>query len=178
MPIQFIPQSLWDQISELPVRCIYALGFNASLVDPRAGSKGPKTNHWVLHLAISETEAIRLDPSPDGKGQLVLIVSRKGYVISRNAIKTVQLNTAEKLTVGNVLNYLGSSNYTSYQFSESGQGCRYWIYSVAHLFLTGKYLINEKQVQALNAMLQVVWNERGKVKDEEQSGIVPGKFSA
>jgi hypothetical protein len=96
MSIAYIPKSLANQIFNLPVLCIYASAFPQKAIAPTSGSStNGKTNHWVLHLAISQTESIRLDPSPDGQYNLILIVTKKRYLVSRNAIKTLQLHTAE-----------------------------------------------------------------------------------
>jgi hypothetical protein len=112
---------------------------------PSGSTVNPKTNHWVLYLAISQAESIQLDPSPDGQNKLIIIVTRKQRLVSEN-VKVIQLSPVEDLTVGNVLEYLITSKHTQFQFSNGGQGCRYWVYSVIALFHLAGYVVEDSQV--------------------------------
>ena len=177
MSVAFIPKSLANQIDLFPILCIYASAHPPTSVPDAEGSPArPKTNHWVLYLAISQTESLRLDPSPGADNNMTLIVSRKNYLYSNNAVKTIQLDAVANLTVGNVIEYLQSSNYLQYQFSTGGQGCRYWIYSVISLLQSVAYIVGDSQVEDATAALQLVWDAHGKVRDEEQSDIIAGTF--
>lgn len=95
---------------------------------------------------------------------------------SDDAVKTVGLDSVENLTVGNIFEYLRSSNHIQYQFSTGGQGCRYWIDSVLGLLWTAGYCTDESQVEEARAALQVVWDGHGKAGAEEQTGIIAGTF--
>ncbi|KAI9659661.1 MAG: hypothetical protein M1829_006569 [Trizodia sp. TS-e1964] len=111
-------------------------------------SQASETNHWVLHLAFSQTESIQIDPSPDLNGRMTLVVSRTGYLVSNNALKTVQLTTLANLKVGNVIEYLLTTGYDRYTFTTGGQGCRYWIYSTITQFRSEGYLVDDAKVTA------------------------------
>jgi len=176
MSIAFIPKSLSNQVANLPILSIYASAHPPTPVaGPSGSTTNQKTNHWVLYLAISQTESLRLDPSPGSDNTMTLIISKKSYLYSNNAVKTVQLTCVENLTVGNVVEYLRSSNYIKYRFSTSGQGCRYWVNSVISLF-SPAYITVGSQVQEARDALQVVWDTHGKASDIEQTGIVAGAF--
>jgi hypothetical protein len=127
-------------------------------------------------LAISQTESLQLDPSPGSDNKLTLIVSKMNSLYSDDAVKTVGLDSVENLTVGNIFEYLRSSNHIQYQFSTGGQGCRYWIDSVLGLLWTAGYCTDESQVEEARAALQVVWDGHGKAGAEEQTGIIAGTF--
>ena len=127
-------------------------------------------------MVISEAESIRLDPSLDTDYNLILIVSRKNYLHTNNAVKIIQLNVNADLTVGKFIEYLQSSNYIQYQFTTGGQGCRYWIYSVISLMRSAAYILDDSRVEDATAALQLVWDETGKVRDDEQSGMIAGTF--
>lgn len=177
MSIAFIPKSLANQVANLPVLCIYASAHPPTAVaGPSGSATTQKTNHWVLYLAVSQTESLRLDPSPGSDNKMTLIVSKKTYLYSNNAVKTVQLYSVENLTVGNIIEYLRSSKYIQYQFSTGGQGCRYWIDSVIVLLWTARYSTDDSQVEEARAALQVVWDAHGKAGDVEQTGIIAGTF--
>lgn len=177
MSAAFIPKSLANQIAPIPILCIYAAAHRpTSVPDPSGFLASPKTNHWVLYLATSQAESIRLDPSPGANNNIVLIVSGRNYQYSNNAVKIVQLDVVANLTVGNLIEYLQSSNYIRYRFSTGGHGCRYWIYSVVSLLRSAAYIVDDSQVEDATAALQLVWDVNGKAKDEEQSGIIAGTF--
>jgi len=177
MSVAFIPKSLANEITNLPVLSIYAAAHpETAVTSPSGSTASPKTNHWVLYLAISKTESIRLDPSPGSDDKMTLIVTKKDYLLSANAVKSIQLYTVKNLTVGNIIDHLRSSKYDQYRFNAGGQGCRYWIYSVINLLRSAQYLVDESQVEEAKLALKFVWGKYGKVKDEEQVGIVAGTF--
>lgn len=66
-----------------------------------------------------------LTRSPGSDNKLTLIVSKMNSLHSDDSVKTVGLDSVENLTVGNIFEYLRSSNHIQYQFSTGGQGCRY-----------------------------------------------------
>jgi hypothetical protein len=178
MSMAFIPQSLANQIANLPILCIYASAQPpTSVLDPSgspAGSK--KTNHWVLHLVTSQTESLQIDPSPGSDSKITIIVSMVEKSIRHDAVKVIRLHTVPDLTVGNIIEYLRASNYIQYQFSTGGQGCRYWICSAISLLRSVGYLVDDSQVEDARATLQLTWDTHGRVRDEEQSGIIAGTF--
>lgn len=177
MSVAFIPKSLANQVENIHVLSIYAAALDPTVIFNSSGSTtGQKTNHWVLYFAISETESIRLDPSPGSDNKLALVVNQKNCLSLVNVVKTFQLYTAKNITVGNIIEHLRSSNYIQYQFSAGGQGCRYWIDSVLVLLRTARYIPDESEVDKARAALQVVWDDTGKAGDGEQAGILAGTF--
>lgn len=176
MSIAFIPKSLANEIAYLSVLYIYICAEPPTAIDPSGSSAIEKTNHWVLHLAISPTEAIQLDPSPNSENTMTLIVSRKDNVCAHNAIQAVRLDCVEDLTAGAIVEYLRSKKYIQYEFSSTGQGCRYWLSSLLTLLCVATYVVDSFQVAEAAMALKIVWDEHGKARDEEQTGVVAGKF--
>jgi hypothetical protein len=113
------------------------------------------TNHWVLHCVTNQNESLRLDPSPSGPNlSMVLIVTRKSYAYSHNAVRTVQLSTPG-LTFGTFVELLASSKYDKYQFTAGGQGCRFWVHRVIDLLRSRGYVQNVAEFQAATNALRL-----------------------
>src|SRR4030088_1172665 len=108
--VQYIPPSLAATVANSPILCIYACAHPANPVGAsETSAAGQMTNHWVLHCVTNQNESLRLDPSPSGPNlSMVLIVTRKSYAYSHNAVRTVQLSTPG-LTFGTFVELLASS---------------------------------------------------------------------
>lgn len=111
--ITYIPPSVSSTLATLPV-----LSIKAAAHTPDNVSNGKKTNHWVLYLKISQTESVRLDISPTSAitGAGCLIVSKLGYVVSSNAVKTCDLAVRGGLTVKSILDCLQSEHKDRFRF--------------------------------------------------------------
>jgi len=93
--IRYIPSSLASQVASSKILCIYASAHPATGVGAPGAAGNPKTNHWVLYCAISQAASLRIDPSPSGPNlSIVLIITKKDYLISDNAVKSFQLVTS------------------------------------------------------------------------------------
>lgn len=136
------------------------------------------TNHWVIYFAVSPTQSIRIDPSPTGaNNSLDLIVTTKNYAYTENAVKNASFTPAPGLTVGQVIDHIVNSRYDKYQFSAGGQGCRYWVYSIAALLRSAGYITSDAEVAAATRTLETVLNNRGeRVADGQQTGMAQGTF--
>lgn len=108
---------------------------------------------------------------------MVAIVSKKPYLYSKHAIKVFQLTTND-ITIGGFLNLLVANNYDKYQFSQSGQGCRYWVYSVANLLLNEGKITDEAQIQAFTQAIRLTWGKDEALPTDQQTPIVEGRFFA
>lgn len=78
------------------------------------------------------------------------------------------------LTVGNIFEYIHSSKSDQYQFITGGQGYRLWICSAISLWHSAAYVVDDSQVEDATAAMQFVWDKHGKLREEDQTGIIPG----
>ncbi|RDL33154.1 Uncharacterized protein BP5553_08593 [Venustampulla echinocandica] len=182
MPLIYIPKPLANTAPSQVITAIYFCAYAPTGVSGPAesspSSSAKLTNHWVIYFAISSTHSIRFDPSPTGQNSsLDLIITSKHYAFTENAAKVSHLTPAAGLTVGQVIDHIVNSKYDQYQFSFSGQGCRYWVYSIATLLRSAGYLTSDAEVDAAARTLQVVWTTRGEpVADVQQTGMTQGIF--
>jgi hypothetical protein len=109
---------------------------------------------------------------------MVLIVNYQPEQYMATAVKTVQMNVTPGTTVKGLLSTIADARYDKYQFSESGQGCRYWISRTAKLLQSKGHLTEDDDgVDTLEEVLRTVWAFDGNpVPDSEQTGIQRGNF--
>ena len=88
MSVAFIPKSLANQIANLPV-----LGIDA------CASVGKPVPGYFFYGYFPD----RIDPSPDSDNKMTLIIYKTNRLFSHDAVKTLQLNSVENLTVGDVI---------------------------------------------------------------------------
>jgi hypothetical protein len=146
--IQYIPPSLAVAVANLPILCIYACAHPANPVEASGISTagGQMTNHQIFHCVFSQNKSLRLNPSPLGPNlSMVLIVTRKSYSYSHNAVRIVQLPTPG-LTFVTLVELLVSSKYDIYQFAAGGQGCRFWVHSVIDLLRSRGFVQNAAEL--------------------------------
>lgn len=177
--IRYIPSSLASQVVSSKILCIYASAHPATGVGAPGAAGNPKTNHWVLYCAISQAASLRIDPSPSGPNlSIVLIITKKDYLISDNAVKSLQLVTSN-LTVQQFIDLIVAKNYDKYQFSAGGQGCRYWLYSVIKLLETEGHIPTKSEMTAATEALGTVWAPGGNpASAAEQTPMTKGTFYA
>jgi hypothetical protein len=90
----------------------------------------PPTNHWATFLELETGGSVRLDMAPgygsDGlRGKVE--VSSKGYVSTRNSIKTLTFETNGQTNVKTVAGAISENGLEKYTFTQDMEGCRYWI---------------------------------------------------
>ena len=177
--IQWIPKSDGDAHGEKAILCIYACAYGPTNVSANQSRGAPKTNHWVFFCAISQSSAIRIDPSPSGaNNSVVLALNYKTYLVTNKAIKVVRLVTTD-LTVNGLLNAITAAKYDKYQFTQSGQGCRYWVYCVIKLLQRNGILRTKEEVDTLEQAIQQVWDDKGNpAPAAEQTPAQQGRFYA
>lgn len=172
---QYIPRSLAAEVQSMPVNHICIEAQPAGLASP-SSTNGPKTNHWVMYFTNgNEQTSLRLDPSPSGtEGFLIAIVSRVPQ--SKDAAKSYTLTPISNITFGDVIDTIVSKKHDKYQFSESGQGCRFWIDTVLKQ-LHEDGTLDSHELRAVSDGLKMVWGLDGQaLSDFEQSPITRGKF--
>ncbi|KAB8069844.1 hypothetical protein BDV29DRAFT_182019 [Aspergillus leporis] len=178
--IQYIPASLAASAASYPISCIYACAHPANPTGPPGTAAASKmTNHWVFHFVTNSNESLRLDPSPSGPNfSIVLIVTKKTYTYSHNAVKSVQIST-RGLSFKTIIDLIHGKKYDKYQFAAGGQGCRFWVSSVIELLKNAGYIQNTAEFHAAISALQTVWGPNGQsLPASQQTPITQGTFFA
>ena len=183
--VAYIPKSIEASVREERILALYACAdaptktmmqaqdSTASCTDP----PDSKTNHWVLSCATSSSSSVCIDPSPGWPNMsIAILVTEEPYQYNLSASKALRIVT-DGLTVGALLQLIADSKYDKYQFTETAQGCRYWIHSVIHLLNRHGRLPIKAEVEPVLEALCKVWGVDGKeVASAEQTGMEHGWF--
>ncbi|MCJ1439704.1 MAG: hypothetical protein MMC23_000185 [Stictis urceolatum] len=106
------------------------------------------------------------------------ICTGEDYPIWADSVKHIKVNTS-KLTMKGFIDLLEARKYDRYQFSPSGQGCRYWIYMVIRLLDDEKLVTNAEEVASSIHALDKVGTKGGVLAPAaEQTPMTRGTFDA
>nr|POF24597.1 hypothetical protein CFP56_78316 [Quercus suber] len=86
---------------------------------------------------------------------MVLVVEAKDYAYSYHAHKVIRMNNAKNLTIKAFFELIKANGYDKYQFTNNGNGCRYWVYSVVKLLEEKDHLVN---ADVAKTALNTVWS--------------------
>jgi hypothetical protein len=127
-------------------------------------------------MLVENNESIKLDPSPNAQNDLVLIVSRKEANNDfEHPIRTVQIGTSPGFTVQRFLDFLDETKHINFEFSETGQGCRYWLSTVIASLHSNKLATDG--VDEFQSTVETVWSSNGTMAPiEMQTAVIPGTF--
>jgi len=98
--------------------------------------KLPPTNHWSLLLFPDNTteSAVHLDMTPNEPGEPgMLIIEHLPYGSELDSIHAVSCST--KATVASILQVLVNKKRDNYIFAPVGEGCRFWLSTIADDFV-------------------------------------------
>lgn len=76
--------------------------------------------------------------------------------ITPHAHKVIRMNNAKNLTIGAFFELIKASGYDKYQFTNNGNGCRYWVFSVVKLLEEMGYLVKADEAKTA---LNTVWSD-------------------
>jgi len=99
---------------------------------PPPGTK--PTNHWVIFIEIAQASpiaSIRIDPTPGDGVNLTIALSQKPYSVTSHFVHEVKAPVGSNTTAAALLQLLISNNRDWYQFTDTGEGCRFWIKTIA-----------------------------------------------
>ncbi|KAK5937258.1 hypothetical protein PMZ80_010558 [Knufia obscura] len=187
--IAWIPPSAAKTYLNHPITHVRALCLPPGPIDP-SEPDGKQTNHWILSLHLPNGISLALDPSPSGPNNTLVcgisvIDSTSTATATPNnptPVKTLPLtpspNQSASMTVESFLTTLKTHNLTNYTFSPTGQGCRFWIGSVADT-LAQNAVVDAQEVETLKDALGSTWAGDGSEMEMEGgrgSGVVEGTF--
>ncbi len=122
--------------------------------------QGDEVNHWRLFFAIGADESISLDmvkQSPDDLEGTVGVLGRT-YAVSNIGVLSIPMIPATGLTMATVLDLLESNGMLRYRYAPTGEGCRYWIWSVVRLLKQNGLLIDaDKQFPQFDDCIGCLW---------------------
>ena len=117
----------------------------------------PPTNHWSLFLTIDAGSSVRTEVAPDdpGKPGMVIIESKK-YDASTKITKKVSINVPKGRTVADIFNLIIQKKRDYYIFAPVGEGCRFWLHTLAGDF-AGVNLVSNADANNVSSALRKYW---------------------
>ncbi|KAL4958843.1 uncharacterized protein BDV14DRAFT_185843 [Aspergillus stella-maris] len=156
-PIQYVPANQQETILNSPVLYTSA----AAHAPLETGG-----NHWSIYLTTSPTSSVQLDMTPSytypstklaGGSKGNLVISALPYLLPSFATRDVRLDVSPGLTVGDFVDVLEKEGRHRYEFSELGEGCRFWVTEQLGLLLGKGLLLDFEQVDEAREAILVQW---------------------
>ena len=119
----------------------------------------PPTNHWSILLTVNTTEisSVQVEVVPNEPGEPgMVVVESMDYAFNSNYTKTVSVDAPEGITVADVLNLIIQKKRDHYIFAPVGEGCRFWLYSIADDFVDASF-ISSAIVHEVQSALVMYW---------------------
>ena len=127
------------------------------------GEQLPPTNHWSLLLTLTSPKlssnalAVEVDVTPSEPGEPgMVVVESRSYAFNSNYTKTVSVDAAECITVADIFNLIIQKKRDRYIFAPVGEGCRFWLYTIADDF-AGANFIDSANALAVQSALVMYW---------------------
>jgi len=97
--------------------------------------KLPPTNHWSLLLFPDNTieSAVHLDMAPNEPGEPGMLIIEHLHASELDSIYAVSCST--KATAASILQVLVNKKRDNYIFAPVGEGCRFWLSTMADDFV-------------------------------------------
>ena len=118
------------------------------------------TNHWVFFLQLSNSQSIRVNPSPvPVTNNLQLHLEHKQYAYTNTGLIVRTMIPVEGLTVKHFCDFIQNIRFDRYIFDREGNGCRYWVTRfLSYLKQTGN-VQNSEEVDNISRILARTWTE-------------------
>ena len=116
------------------------------------------TNHWSAFLQISDNSSVRMEVSPtSGGGEPgTVVIESKEYDMSTHRNHAVVVAVAPGTTVAKILSLLIELKRDRYVFSKVGEGCRFWLFTLAGDFAS-KAIISQEHAETVRRDIQLYW---------------------
>lgn len=125
--------------------------------DKVGGKQLPPTNHWTLFLTINHGSSVRVEVAPNDPGQPgMVIIENKKYDVSTKITKKVSIDVPKAPTVADIFNIIIQKKRDYYIFAPEGEGCRFWLYTLAGDFV-GAGLISKANAESAQSALKKYW---------------------
>ena len=121
------------------------------------GEQFPPTNHWSLLLTLSTSVGVEVDITPNEPGEPgMVVIESKDYALTSNYTKTVSVDAAEGITVADVFNLIMQKKRDCYIFAPVGEGCRFWLYTIADDFAGANFIDSANALEVQSALGQLL----------------------
>lgn len=169
-PIQYIPVKDKESILNLPISTLSAVAHEPL---PKGG------NHWSIYLTTSDTDYVRLDMTPSytipttvipGGSKGILIVNRVDDLRVRTATKVVRHDVRGGSKVSEFVDSLVKEKRYLYEFNDSGQGCRFWVYHQIDLFWDEGWVVDGGQAEEARRAILIMYPQMMRY------GLVVGEY--
>lgn len=175
-------------LSEKVIQLNFVAHENTANQGDKVGEKElPPTNHWTLFLTIkhgsskkqgsSEEEglSVRVEVAPDGPGKPgMVIIGKKTYGVSNRIAKAVSIDVPKAPTVADIFNIIIQKRRDYYIFAPEGEGCRFWLYTLAEDFV-GADLISKPDAESVQSALKKYWPYPTGTPPVDRA-MTPGRF--
>ncbi|KZF19910.1 hypothetical protein L228DRAFT_263242 [Xylona heveae TC161] len=115
-------------------------------------------NHWSIFLVLQgESSSVRLNRSlangSDENG--TFSVTSHPFVLSDSRLTYFDYDTCPGLLVGHCLNLIYTKRRNNYRMTGSGNGCRFWVWTIFSDFEVQRYIpITPAEKEAFGALIQ------------------------
>lgn len=123
-----------------------------------SGADGqPATNHWSLFMEISPARSVRIDISPGEPHKPgMIIIDIKTYSVTQKNVYDGYYVVPQGTTVGTILELIIRKGRDRYIFSAVGEGCRYWLKTLAW-DMAEAHLLSSEAAQEISNALAYYW---------------------
>ncbi|KZT18643.1 hypothetical protein NEOLEDRAFT_1143115 [Neolentinus lepideus HHB14362 ss-1] len=126
-------------------------------VDNAGDGDLPPTNHWSMFLEIGASTSVHVDAVPNDPGEpAMIVVETKSSDVTQDASHTVVATAAAGTTIANILSLILTLKRDKYVFAPVGEGCRFWLYTLAQ-DLAGAEIISQDDANMARNDLQYYW---------------------
>lgn len=181
-----------ESLGKCQIVVIRACAYDPSPVDaPSSGgitysnhqisTSTPLTNHWSLFCQLKDGREVRVDPLPHGHNFNIVIVVDQTAHTEIPLAKMCRVDVHD-VTLESLVGIIRSSGHDRYQFTLSGNGCRFWASETISLLLSKGIAKDVAQVQYMKQSIQQVWAQKSEDRREtlvplqQQTDWCPGKF--
>ena len=123
--------------------------------DEENGEKLLPTNLWSLFLTLgsSKISSIRVEATPNEPEEPgMVVVESKAYALTNRNTKAVSMDALEGITVADVFNLIIQKKRDYYIFAPAGEGCRFWLYTIAYDFAGANFISSAKALEVQSAL--------------------------
>lgn len=86
----------------------------------------------------------------------MVIAEHKEYAFTSKNTKTVSIDAPEGITVADVFNLIIQKKRDCYIFAPVGEGCRFWLYTIADDFAGANFIDSANALEVQSALGQLL----------------------
>lgn len=136
---------------DLPVTHIHVIAHENQ---DNLGSDGyPPTNHWSMYLQTDQNRSVHVDTAPGDVGRPGMIVLEdERCALPNERTHQVSWTVPEGTSIATILKVLHDNRRDHYVYAPIGEGCRFWLHTVAADFAEAGVAPREKAEEVQSAV--------------------------